>query len=125
MKKIKQLTTRRVNSLNYAISGIIVMFREEFNALIYTVATAIVLILSFYFQLSLIEWLFVLLAIFLVFISEMFNTALENLADAHTKDHHILIKKAKDVAAGAVLLAAIYALIIGLLIFGPKIIKLF
>ena len=84
------------------------------------------LIAGVIFQLSQNEWLWLFLAIFLVWIVEILNTVFENVVDMFTDFHfHPIGKKIKDMAAGAVLLTACFAVIVGLILFVPKIYQLF
>ena len=82
-------------------------------------ATVLVLGLSWYFQLTQTEWLFISLAITSVWTAELFNTAIEALTDLNTKEIHPLAKVAKDCAAGAVLITSLFALIAGGIVFFP------
>jgi len=88
---------------------------------IHCVAAVLVITFSIYFQLSAVEWLFILFAVGGVFALELINTAIERTVDLCTKDFHLLAKQAKDIAAGAVLVYAILSVIIGCIIFLPKI----
>ena len=115
---------KRLNSFRYAIAGIADMTRSQANVKIHLVATVLVIIAGCYFDLNHTEWCLVVLAIASVLAAEGFNTALEYLTDLVSPNHHPLAGKAKDVAAGAVLLAAIGAAAVGLLIFLPKIMAL-
>lgn len=116
---------RARRSFRHAIQGIIDLFRFENNARIHLLAAAAVLVAGFYFQLSITEWVLVVTQIALVWAAEAFNTALEKLADAVSSDYHPLIKAVKDLAAGAVLIVAISAVVVGFLIFLPKVLLLF
>lgn len=88
-------------------------------------AGLLVIILAVAFRVSAIEWLFLLLAMTLVIAIEVINTAIENVVDLASGFHfHVLAKKAKDMAAGAVLLVSGFALAVGIIIFAPKIIAL-
>jgi len=87
------------------------------------VATVLVIAAGFWFSLTRGEWCAVLGASGLVWTAEGFNTALEALADRVAPEHHPLVGRAKDVAAGAVLAASIFAVAIGLLVFGPRLIS--
>jgi len=113
-----------VKSFSYALQGIGYAARLERNLKIHLTITLLVVILGFLFSLSKIEWLFVLVAIAGVITLELVNTAIERVVDLVTKDEHPLAKQAKDTAAGAVLVFAIIAVIIGVMIFGPKIWRL-
>lgn len=75
-------------------------------------------------QVSRFEWCWLLLAIAAVFAAEALNTAVEFLADAISREYHPLLKQAKDVAAGAVLIAALAAVLIGVLILGPHLLEI-
>lgn len=109
----------RLNSITDALTGIGHLIRGEHNAWIHLVATILVISLGFYFSVSTMAWTALVLAISIVWLAEGMNTALEVLADAVTKEQNALIAKAKDVAAGAVLLTAIGAAVIGALVFYP------
>lgn len=112
---------KRIQSFVYAARGIKVVFSSETNMQIHIVVAALVLIFGFVFKISIMEWIVCLLCIGLVFGAEMMNTAIENVVDLASPDLHPLAGKAKDIAAGAVLLCAIISVIIGLLIFEPKV----
>jgi diacylglycerol kinase len=115
---------RRLASFGWAIKGIIDLIRNHPNAQIHVLATCIVLPLGFYFNLLPLEWGLIILCIALVLALEAVNSAIEYLADKISPEQDPLIGKAKDIAAGAVLIAAIGAAIIGSLIFIPKLIAL-
>lgn len=114
----------RWNSFKYAGKGIKTMFGSEPNARIHFVFTIGVLIAGFVFQVSLTEWAILAVCIGMVFGAEAFNTAIENLTDLASPEQHPLAGKAKDTAAGAVLICAIASAIAGLLIFVPKLLAL-
>ncbi|MEO1433923.1 MAG: diacylglycerol kinase family protein [Bacteroidota bacterium] len=114
----------RLNSFKYAGKGIKTMFSSEPNARIHLVFTILVLIAGFFFQISLTEWAILVVCIGMVFGAEAFNTAIENLTDLASPELHPLAGKAKDTAAGAVLLCAIASAIAGSLIFIPKLLAL-
>ena len=101
--------------------GIIAAFRSERNLYLHLAGTVAVLLASFYFKLEKLEFLFVILAIFLMFITEMFNTAVEAVVDLKTKEFHPLARFAKNIAAGAVLFAALFALVVAYVVFAEKI----
>lgn len=112
---------KRINSFKYAFRGIIDLMTTQTNAQIHLCITFLVLLFGIYFNLSHLEWILIIFAIALVFSAEAFNTAIEYLTDLVSPEYHPLAGKAKDVAAGAVLLTAIGAALIGILIFLPKI----
>ena len=113
----------RLRSFAYAWAGLRTLLRTQHNAWIHAAATLLVIAAGAYFRLGAGEWLWLVLAITLVWTAEAFNTALELLADAVTPEPHPLIGQAKDVAAGAVLLAALGALVIGALVLGPHVLR--
>lgn len=116
--------TGRIRSFKYAFSGIGIMIQSQHNAWLHTLATSLVIGAGLFLQITRLEWNWLILAIMAVWSAEALNTAFEFLADATTTSYHPLIGKAKDVAAGAVLIAAIGSVIIGLLIFSPYIVQL-
>src|SRR5262245_10198494 len=113
---------KRLASFGYAFAGLATLLRTQPNARIHAIATVVVAVAGLFFELNIVEWAAVVAAITVVWIAEALNTAIEFLADAAVPDPHSLVKHAKDVAAAAVLLAALGALIIGVLIFWPKIV---
>jgi diacylglycerol kinase (ATP) len=114
--------TGRIRSFRYAIAGIVRMIRCQHNAWIHALATIVVLIAGFYFQLNQSEWCWIVVAISMVWTAEALNTAFEFLADAASPNFHPVVRDAKDVAAGAVLLTAVAATIIGAIIFWPHVV---
>jgi diacylglycerol kinase (ATP) len=113
--------TKRLKSFLYAIKGLSHALTTQGNFRIHLVAMAAAVILGFYFSISRIEWLFVVVAIGFVLAAELFNTAVEYLVDLVSPEWKEKAGWIKDVAAGAVLIAALVALVIGLIIFLPKI----
>lgn len=111
-------------SLGYAISGIIQCIQKERNIKIHLVFMFLVIICGFLFQLSITEWLVCILLFGLVISLELVNTAIEAVVDLCTQEYHPLAKIAKDTAAGAVLISAIASVVIGLIIFVPKVLSL-
>ena len=120
----RNLLQRRIASFGHAFRGIWMALRSELHLQFHAVATVVVIGLGFYFELTATEWMMVALAVGTVWTAELVNTAIEALTDLVSPDYHPLAGKAKDVAAGAVLIAAIAAMIIGLLIFGPRVLAL-
>ena len=108
-----------------ALQGIAAVAATQFNFRFHLTASVFVSIAGFYFKINRGEWIAVLLSIGLVMITETINTSIEFLADAVTKERREDIRKVKDVAAGAVLIAAIVAAVIGIIIFAPKIYFMF
>lgn len=114
----------RIKSFGFAFEGISTFFKTQHNAWIHAVAAVVVVILGFILDVSVMEWCLLIAAIAFVVVAEMVNTAIEFLTDLVSPDYHPLAKKAKDVAAGAVLVAALAAAVIGLIVFIPKVISL-
>jgi diacylglycerol kinase len=114
----------RLKSFAYAFRGILIMLKSQRNAWIHALATIIVSAMGVGFGFTRSEWCWIALAIVVVWTAEALNTALEFLMDAATPEYHPLVEKAKDVAAGAVLISAAGAAVIGLLIMGPYLLKL-
>ncbi len=112
---------KRLLSFKYAGNGIWDLFSTQPNAKIHLGIMILVIAAGLWYELSVGEWLVLILTFGLVLIAEGFNTAIEYLTDLVSPDHHPLAGKTKDVAAGAVLIAAIMAVVIGCLIFLPKI----
>lgn len=108
-----------LRSFGYAFEGIITASKEQ-NLKSHIVSAIIVILASYLTGLSRMEWYIVLLLIALMFALEMMNTAIERVVDLASPEIHPLAKQAKDIAAGAVLVFALFSAIIGLLIFMPK-----
>nr|WP_262907648.1 diacylglycerol kinase family protein [Hymenobacter sp. BT770] len=123
MRPPDRLWRRRVASFGHAFRGVWAALRSEVHLQFHALATVVVIGLGFYYALTRLEWALVTLAIAGVWAAELVNTAIEALTDLASPDYHPLAGKAKDVAAGAVLLAALGAVIVGALVFGPKIFK--
>lgn len=107
-------------SFGYALDGLYLAVRLDQNVRFHLLASVFVLILSFVLKISTVEFLFIILAIFFVLISEMVNTAIEEMTNLIIKEHHVSARIAKDVAAGAVLLSAVFSVIIASIILVPK-----
>ena len=112
---------KRIESFAYAIKGIKVVFGHEPNMNIHLAISSIVIGSGFLLGISLTEWMLCLICFGMVIGMEMMNSALETVVNLASPEQHPLAAKAKDVAAGAVLICAIIAAVIGLLIFTPKI----
>ena len=116
--------TGRIRSFKYAFRGLKVMIVSQHNAWIHALATMMVVAVSFYFHLSRAEWCWIILAIISVWTAEAFNTAFEFLTDVASPEFHPLAEKAKDVAAGAVLITEIGSVLIGIVVFGPYVVRM-
>ena len=112
---------KRKQAFGYAINGILCFFKEEAHAKIHLSLAIGVITAGFIYQLSFLEWVSCLLCIALVIVAEMFNSALENILDIVSTNQHHLAGRAKDIGAGAVLIASTISAGIGLWIFVPKI----
>lgn len=119
MKKMIVLITHRMYSLGHALNGLAFLLKTQPNARLHALATVSAVVAGAYFGITPGEWGLIVFAITAVWMAEAFNTALELLADVASPEFHPLIKHAKDVAAGAVLIAAMGAFIIGMIVFGP------
>ena len=112
--------SREAESFACAFRGIAALLKSEVHARIHLVATVVVLALAWWLGISSGEWIAVILAIGLVWVAEALNTAIEYVADLAHPDEHPEVKKLKDLAAAAVLFASIAALIVGLIVFMPR-----
>jgi diacylglycerol kinase (ATP) len=116
--------TGRVRSFRHAIRGVLRMVRGQHNAWIHAVATALVVTAGCAVRLSAGDWCWVVLAIAIVWTAEALNTAFEFLADVASPSFHPVVRDAKDVAAGAVLITAVAASAIGGIVFWPHVVGL-
>lgn len=111
---------KRLASFRFAFKGIAYMMKTQRNAQIHFIAAVAAIVLGFVYKIDFIEWCLVVIAIGLVLMAEMFNTAIEFLIDLVSPEIQNKAGKAKDIAAGAVLITTISAAIIGSIIFLPK-----
>ena len=116
--------TGRLRSFGHAFRGLAILLRTQHNARIHAFATILVLAAGALLRISLSEWALIALAVVCVWVAEALNTSIESLVDLASPDPHPLAGKAKDVAAGAVLIAAIGSLIVGALVFGPHVLRM-
>ena len=114
----------RLRSFGHAFRGLKVLLQTQQNARIHAAATVLVLVAGALLRISTVEWALIALAVAGVWATEALNTSIEFLVDLASPDLHPLAAKAKDVAAGAVLIAAIGSLVVGVLVFGPHVLKL-
>lgn len=108
-----------LTSLVHALRGLGFLVRTERNARIHAAATVVILTLAAALQVDADGWCWLIVAIAMVWIAEALNTAIERLADRVSLERHPLIGQAKDLAAGATLVASIAAVAIGLIVLGP------
>ena len=111
----------RAKSFTHAIRGIGILLRSTHNSWIYIFFTVVAILLGFFLEISNIEWILLIFAIGLVFITETINTSIEIDIDLTSPNYHPYARDTKDVAAGAVLISAITSIIVGIIIFLPKI----
>lgn len=116
--------SRLSQSFSWAIRGIFETVAGGTNMKIHLIAAVTVLVMGWALGLARLEWAIVSLTIFMVLAAETINTAIEKTVDLITDDHHPLARVAKDMAAGAVLLTALNSVIVAILVFGPKLIRL-
>ena len=115
---------KRLLGFRYAFRGIALLFATQANARIHLVAAFTVFAAGLFFQVSRTEWILLALSICLVLMAEALNTALEFLTDLVSPGYHELAGKAKDTAAGAVLICALGAAGVGIAIFAPRLLAL-
>jgi diacylglycerol kinase len=124
MKDKKFSFPERIKSFGNAFRGIFFAFKTQHNIWIHSLAIVVVVIAGFIFKLDVMEWGLVVLAIGLVLATEMINTAMEWLMDLFSPGYSEKAGLIKDVAAGAVLVAAVISVIIGAIVFVPKLLNL-
>jgi len=114
---------RRIASFGYAITGLWQMLVTQHNAWIHLAATAVVVVAGWTVRLAASEWILIIISLVLVWVTEAINTSFEFLCDVASPDFHPLVEKAKNIAAGAVLISAIGAVFIGGVVFIPHLLK--
>ncbi|MBI3731985.1 MAG: diacylglycerol kinase family protein [Chloroflexi bacterium] len=107
----------------FALHGIRYALRTQRNMRVHLLIAAAVVLAGVALALSSLQWAIIALTMALVLSLEMINTVVESVVDLVSPAHHPLAKTAKDVAAGAVLIAALFAVVIGALIFGPRVLR--
>jgi diacylglycerol kinase len=115
---------KRLKSFVFAFAGLRAVLRTEHNTWIHLAFTIVVALMALLLHVSSMEWVALVIVFAMVWMAEIFNTVFEKLADLYTTDHHPQIKVIKDMAAGAVLIAAMAAFLVGCFIFIPRIIAL-
>jgi len=113
----------RIDAFRHALQGIAQTLRSQHNAWIHAFVTCCVFATGAWLGLARRDWAVIALAIGLVWVAELLNTALEHLCDVVSPEFHPLVARAKDAAAGGVLLAAAIAAAVGLLILGPPLLE--
>jgi diacylglycerol kinase len=122
---MKTFLRKRLASFQHAWDGFSFLLKNEMNARIHVAITVVVILLGIFLEVSRVEWILLILTIGVVIAAEAVNTALEQLVDLVSPKYHLLAKRAKDLAAAAVLLLAVVAVIIGILVFVPRLNTLF
>ncbi|MTI26769.1 diacylglycerol kinase family protein [Fulvivirga kasyanovii] len=120
MRGLTNSIKKNLKSFKYAFQGIKFLVKEENNFRYHLLAAVVAITLGFYLQVTTTEWLIIITMIGLVLMAEAFNTSLEKLIDILHPELHPKVGKAKDIAAGAVLIIAIAAAIVGITIFAGK-----
>ena len=113
----------RLNSFMFALSGCLYMLRYQKNTRILGLASILVMILALWLQVAATQLAVVLLSASAVWIAEFINAAVEAVVNVSTADYHPMAKVAKDIAAAAVLIAALWSVPIGVLILGPPLLE--
>ena len=116
---IKTFITSRIAAFGHAFRGWGHVLRTQHNAWIHSVIAAAVIVVGLWVELPPRDWAIIVLTIAMVFTAEFINTAIEAVVDLASPVHHPLAKVGKDVGAGAVLVSALAAVVVGLLILGP------
>ncbi|MEN4100343.1 MAG: diacylglycerol kinase family protein [Anaerolineaceae bacterium] len=112
----------RCKAFQHAFSGLYYVLRKQRNAWIHMILTLLVLLAGFWLNISIQNWMILILTIGMVWTAEILNTSLEVTIDIISPDYHPLAKVGKDVGAAAVLIASISAIVVGLLVLGPPLI---
>ncbi|MEN3322190.1 diacylglycerol kinase family protein [Mariniflexile soesokkakense] len=120
MTKKESFVAKRIKSVGYAFKGAIILLNNEASVKVQFIIALLVTAAGFFFNISSTEWAIQLLAIGLVMSMEGINTAVEEIANFIHPEHHNKIGLIKDIAAGAVFFASVFAIIIGLIIYIPK-----
>ena len=121
MKQQKFSILKRLKSFKYAYNGLRILIKQEHNARIHLLVAICVTIAGIFYKVSIYEWIAILFSIGMVISFEIVNSTIENIADFISPERHTKIKTIKDLSASGVLISTIAALIIGLIIFIPKI----
>ena len=109
----------RLKSFGYAFEGIVFMLKSQHNAWLHLVATVLVILTAAFLQVRPEDWRWLIVAIVMVWVAESFNTAVEYVCDVVSPEYSMAVKRAKDIAAGAVLICAVGAAVIGTLTLWP------
>lgn len=113
-----------LKSFGYAFEGVIYSIKTQRNAFIHLIATICVLAMSAFLKISAADWRWIIVCVALVWFSELINTAFEYVCDVVMPEVHVSVKRAKDIAAGAVLICAIGAVLVGMITLMPYVTNL-
>ena len=116
--------TARLRSFRYAFAGVAFMLRTQHNAWLHLAASGLVVGAAVLLRVSAGDWRWLVAAMVMVWVAETFNTAVEYVCDVVSPGYSEVVRHAKDIAAGAVLIAALGAAAIGLLTLGPYVLRL-
>ena len=122
MNKIPGNGSGFIAAVGFAVNGLRLAFRHHPNIQRQLIIGVTAVVFGLVMKISTIEWMILTVTITMVFLAEFMNTVIEEVVNLMTSEHHLQAKVAKDVAAGMVLLTSIMSLIIGILLFGPKLI---
>jgi diacylglycerol kinase (ATP) len=122
-RKTAKITTG-IRGFGYAFNGLGYAAKTQLNFRVHLVASLLAIFMGYALHISTNEWLWIILCIAIVLMAELFNTALEFLVDLVSPNYNELAGHVKDIAAGAVVIAALFALITGIVIFLPKLLLL-
>jgi len=125
MKPDKFSLKSRFGSFKFAIHGLVLLLRNEHNSRIHLIAAIAAIVIGILLKLDYCEWALLIIVIGIVFIAELLNSSIESLADHISPEWNEKIGRTKDYSAAAVLISAFIALVVGALIFIPKILALF
>ena len=113
------------NKLKHSLVGIYILFKEENSFFFYGLWLIVLIVIGVIFNLSILDWILIIIAFTLTVVTEILNTSIENLADHISLQYNTKLKKVKDLSAAATLVMLIFSLIIDLLVFIPAIINFF
>ena len=116
---MRKFIRSRLRSFGYAFEGLAVVLKDEVNSWVHAFVSVAVIIVAAWLKLPARDWAVLLLTFAIVWAAEFFNTAIEKVVDLASPEQHPLAKASKDVSAAGVLLAAMTAVLVGLLILGP------
>ncbi|MCC6323315.1 diacylglycerol kinase family protein [Candidatus Nomurabacteria bacterium] len=115
----------RARSFIHAFRGVGVVIKTQHNAWVHMFFAVVTVVLGYVLEISSIEWILIVFAIGFVLVAEAFNTAIEIDIDLTSPEYHPYAKATKNVAAGAVLISVIVSVVVGLIVFVPKIIAFY